>query len=70
MVKVVIANKPTKNLAPLALLPMGTYVPKWFAKYAHMNPEDMIRAHIDLGQPFTLPSYYDVLKLTNQEKRL
>ena len=49
---------------------MGTYVPKWFAKYAHMNPEDMIRAHIDLGQPFTLPSYYDVLKLTNQEKRL
>lgn len=50
----------------LALLPMGAYEPRWFMKYAHMNPEDMIRAHIDLGKPFTIPSHYDVFKLTDE----
>ncbi|XHD31833.1 MBL fold metallo-hydrolase [Wolbachia endosymbiont of Anurida maritima] len=47
----------------LALLPMGACEPRWFMKYAHMNPEDMIMAYIDLGQPFTIPSHYDVFKL-------
>jgi L-ascorbate metabolism protein UlaG (beta-lactamase superfamily) len=37
-------------------------------KYAHMNPEDMVRAHIDLGQPFTVPSHYDVFKLTDEPR--
>lgn len=52
----------------LALLPMGAYEPRWFMKYAHMNPEDMVRAHIDLGQPFTVPSHYDVFKLTDEPR--
>ena len=45
---------------------MGAYEPRWFMKYAHMNPEDMIKAHIDLGKPFTVPSHYDVFKLTDE----
>ncbi len=52
----------------LALLPMGAYEPRWFMKYAHMNPEDMIKAHIDLGKPFTVPSHYDVFKLTDEPR--
>lgn len=52
----------------LALLPMGAYAPRWFMKYAHMNPEDMLRAHIDLGQPFTVPSHYDVFKLADEPR--
>lgn len=52
----------------LALLPMGAYEPRWFMKYAHMNPEDMVRAHIDLGQPLTVPSHYDVFKLTDEPR--
>lgn len=52
----------------LALLPMGAYEPRWFMKYAHMNPEDMVKAHIDLGKPFTVPSHYDVFKLTDEPR--
>ncbi|HJK87311.1 MAG TPA: MBL fold metallo-hydrolase [Candidatus Megaira endosymbiont of Hartmannula sinica] len=50
----------------LALLPMGAYEPRWFMKYAHMNPEEMLKAYEDLGQPYTIPSHYDVFKLTDE----
>jgi uncharacterized protein (DUF924 family) len=50
----------------LALLPMGAHEPRWFMKYAHMNPDDMVQAHIDLGKPFTIPSHYDVFKLADE----
>lgn len=50
----------------LALLPMGAYEPRWFMKYAHMNPEEMVNAHWDLGGPWTVPSHYDVFKLTDE----
>jgi L-ascorbate metabolism protein UlaG (beta-lactamase superfamily) len=52
----------------IALLPIGAYEPRWFMKYAHMNPEDMVKAHIDLGKPFTIPSHYDVFKLTDEPR--
>jgi len=32
------------------------------------NPEDMVRAYIDLGRPFTVPSHYDVFKLTDEPR--
>lgn len=50
----------------LALLPMGAYEPRWFMKYAHMDPEEFVKAHIDLGMPVTIPSHYDVFKLTDE----
>lgn len=48
----------------LALIPMGAYSPRWFMSYAHMDPEDMLKAHNDLGAPHTVPSHFDVFKLT------
>jgi L-ascorbate metabolism protein UlaG (beta-lactamase superfamily) len=50
----------------LALLPMGAYEPRWFMEYAHMNPEEMVKAHIDLGKPYTVPSHYHVFRLTDE----
>jgi L-ascorbate metabolism protein UlaG (beta-lactamase superfamily) len=49
-----------------AMIPMGAYEPRWFMKYAHMNPDDMLKAHNDLGKPLTIPSHYDVFKLTDE----
>jgi L-ascorbate metabolism protein UlaG (beta-lactamase superfamily) len=49
-----------------AILPMGAYEPRWFMEYAHMNPDDMLKAHQDLGSPYTIPSHYDVFKLTDE----
>lgn len=50
----------------LALLPIGAYQPRWFHENMHMNPDDMLKAHNDLGQPYTIPSHYDVFKLTDE----
>ncbi len=50
----------------LAIIPMGAYEPRWFMKYAHMNPEEFVLSHIDLGRPFSVPSHYDVFKLTDE----
>lgn len=52
----------------LALIPMGAYEPRWFMQYAHMNPEEMVKAHIDLGKPYTIPSHYDVFSLTDEPR--
>ncbi len=52
----------------LALLPMGAYEPRYFMEYAHMNPEDMVMAYLDLGSPNTIGSHYDVFKLTDEAR--
>lgn len=32
-----------------SLIPIGAYEPRWFMKFAHMNPEDALMAYQDLG---------------------
>lgn len=51
----------------LAILPMGSYEPRWFMKNVHMNPEDFVLAHVDLGMPATIPTHYDVFQLTDEK---
>jgi L-ascorbate metabolism protein UlaG (beta-lactamase superfamily) len=50
----------------IAILPIGAYKPRWFMKYAHMNPQDAIKASIDLGSPTTIPSHFDVFPLADE----
>lgn len=49
-----------------AMIPMGAYEPRWFMEYAHMNPDEMLKAYNDLGEPYTVPSHYDVFQLTDE----
>lgn len=50
----------------LAFLPIGAYEPSWFMKYAHMSPEDAVKAHLDLGSPKTIPIHFGTFHLTDE----
>ncbi len=48
----------------MAILPIGAYEPRWFMSYSHMNPDEAVRAHVDLGKPPTLASHFGTFRLT------
>lgn len=49
-----------------AMLPIGAYEPRRFMKYSHMNPEDAVLAHKDLGEPYTMAMHYETFRLTDE----
>jgi L-ascorbate metabolism protein UlaG (beta-lactamase superfamily) len=55
-----------RRLAPidLALLPIGAYEPRWFMKDIHMNPEEAVQAHRDLGAAGSIAMHWGVFQLT------
>lgn len=48
-----------------AALPIGSYDPRWFMAYNHMNPEEAVRAWTDLGGPPMLPIHYGTFQLAD-----
>ncbi len=50
----------------LALLPIGSYEPRWFMRYAHFSPEDAVQAHIALGKPPTLAIHFATFHLADE----
>jgi len=55
-----------RRLTPidLALLPIGAYEPRWFMKDIHMNPEEAVQAHFDLGTTGSIAMHWGVFQLT------
>ena len=55
-----------RRLTPidLALLPIGAYEPRWFMKDIHMNPEEAVQAHCDLGAAGSIAMHFGVFHLT------
>jgi L-ascorbate metabolism protein UlaG (beta-lactamase superfamily) len=50
----------------LALLPIGSYEPRWFMKDQHMNPDDAVRAHQVLEASFSLGMHMETFQLTDE----
>lgn len=50
----------------LALLPIGAIEPRWFMEYGHMNPEEAVLAHKDLGGPLTLAIHFGTFHLSDE----
>jgi L-ascorbate metabolism protein UlaG (beta-lactamase superfamily) len=49
-----------------AILPIGGYEPRWFMEDHHMNPEEAVRAFLDLRAKVMIPQQWGVFDLTNE----
>lgn len=56
------------RLGPFAvsLVPIGAYEPRWFMSAAHMNPDEAVRAHLDLGSPLSVAMHFGCFQLTDE----
>ena len=50
----------------VALLPIGAYEPRWFMAAAHMNPEEAVQAHVDLGAVLSVAMHFGTFQLTDE----
>lgn len=55
------------NYFDLSLIPIGAYEPRWFMKYNHMNPEDAVKAHMDLNSKKSIGIHFGTFQLTNEK---
>jgi L-ascorbate metabolism protein UlaG (beta-lactamase superfamily) len=49
-----------------AMLPVGTYAPRWFMRNMHMDPEEAVRATCDLGARVLVPMHWGTFQLSRE----
>jgi L-ascorbate metabolism protein UlaG (beta-lactamase superfamily) len=57
-----------RRLGPitLAALPIGSYDPQWMMKSIHLNPEEAVQAHIDLGATASVAIHWGTFPMTDE----
>jgi L-ascorbate metabolism protein UlaG (beta-lactamase superfamily) len=50
----------------LSMIPIGAYEPRWFMKNHHINPEEAVQAHIDLGSMQSVAIHWGTFMLTDE----
>jgi L-ascorbate metabolism protein UlaG (beta-lactamase superfamily) len=50
----------------LSILPIGAYEPRWFMKDQHINPDEAVRAHLDLGSRVSVGMHFGTFRLTDE----
>lgn len=57
-----------RRLGPfnVAALPVGAYAPKWFMSGQHMDPDQAVSLHRELGCPLSIPIHWGVFELADE----
>jgi L-ascorbate metabolism protein UlaG (beta-lactamase superfamily) len=50
----------------VSLVPIGAYEPRWFMSAAHMNPDEAVRAHLDLRSRLSIAMHFGCFQLTDE----
>lgn len=50
----------------VAAIPIGAYEPRWFMKHQHINPEEAVRIHQDIGSSFSVAIHWGTFALSNE----
>ncbi|MBN9288931.1 MAG: hypothetical protein BGO43_07675 [Gammaproteobacteria bacterium 39-13] len=50
----------------VSLLPIGAYEPRWFMKGSHLNPEEAVKAHIDLESTLSIGMHFGTFQLSDE----
>ena len=54
------------GLMDMSLLPIGAYEPRWFMKEQHINPEEAVKAHLDLHSRLSIGMHFGTFRLANE----
>ena len=47
------------------LMPIGAYEPEWFMNDSHINPEDAVKAFLELSGEYFVPMHYGAYRLAD-----
>jgi L-ascorbate metabolism protein UlaG (beta-lactamase superfamily) len=50
----------------VSLLPIGAYEPRWFMYRMHMNPDEAVRAHMDLHSEHSIAIHFGLLDMAGE----
>ena len=50
----------------LSFLPIGAYEPRWFMKPAHINPQEAVQGHEELGSRHSVGVHFGTFQLTDE----